>query len=171
MTWSGPNYQAPNLGYWDVKNLYPEAHISLPENMYAPIDMPNVAWSYYGELRRYEDISIGGSRGAHLARTPPLRVPILSFWHTKFSKRNHLGSPHPLLRGPRPPTGNPGSATDIRVKKFSGKINSSLPYDLTKDLRRHYYASISYMDSLVDKVLKVNLCPLVIGIPGMFWWF
>ena len=52
-------------------------------------------------------VTIGGSRG----RAPPLRVPILSFWHTKFSKRNHLGSPHPLLRGPRPPTGNPGSAT------------------------------------------------------------
>ena len=38
-------------------------------------------------------------------RAPPLRVPILSFWHTKCSKRNCLGSPHPLLRGPRPPYG------------------------------------------------------------------
>ena len=47
---------------------------------------------------------IGGSRGARPARAP-LRVPILSFWHTKFSKRNHLGSPHSLLRGPHPPYG------------------------------------------------------------------
>ena len=33
---------------------------------------------------------------------PPLGVPILSFWHTKFLKHNRLGSPHPLLRGPHP---------------------------------------------------------------------
>ena len=46
---------------------------------------------------------IGGSTGGGGA--PPLRVPILSFWHTKFSKRNRLGSPHPLLRGPCPPYG------------------------------------------------------------------
>ena len=39
------------------------------------------------------------------ARAPPPRVPILSFWHTKFLKHNRLGSPHPLLRGPRPPYG------------------------------------------------------------------
>ena len=36
----------------------------------------------------------------------PLRVRILSFLHTKFLKRNRLVSP-------RPPTGNPGSATDL----------------------------------------------------------
>ena len=41
--------------------------------------------------------------GGRARRAPPLRVPILSFWHKTFSKRNHLGSPHPLLRGPRPP--------------------------------------------------------------------
>ena len=62
-------------------------------------------------------LPIGGSRGAHLVRAP-LRVPILSFWHTKFSKCNRLGSPHPLLRGPRPPTGNPGSATAIYLSIY-----------------------------------------------------
>ena len=51
--------------------------------------------------------NIGGSRGR-----APLRVQILSFRHTKFSKRNRLGSPHPPheVHAP-PPTGNPGSAT------------------------------------------------------------
>ena len=37
------------------------------------------------------NVAIGGSRrvpGEH----PPLRAQILSFWHTKFSKRNCLGS-------------------------------------------------------------------------------
>ena len=40
------------------------------------------------------DISIGGFRGAHPARAP-LRDPILSFWHTNFTKRSCLGSPRP----------------------------------------------------------------------------
>ena len=36
--------------------------------------------------------------------TRPPRVQILSFWHTKFSKRNRSGL-HTPLRGPRPPYG------------------------------------------------------------------
>ena len=44
---------------------------------------------------------LGGVPGAR-----PLRVQILLFRHTKFSKRNRLGSQRP------PPTGNPGSATE-----------------------------------------------------------
>ena len=52
--------------------------------------------------------------GACPAHAPP-RVQILSSWHTKFSKRNHLRSPCPRLRAPRPPTGNPGSATVVII--------------------------------------------------------
>ena len=54
--------------------------------------------------------TIGGFRGACPAHAPP-RVPILSFLHTKFPKRNHLGSPRPPYEVHAPPTGNPGSAT------------------------------------------------------------
>ena len=56
----------------------------------------------------------GGSRGCR-QRAPPLRAQILSFWHTNFSKRSRLGSWRPL-RGRRPPTGNPGSATGPNYK-------------------------------------------------------
>ena len=48
---------------------------------------------------------IGGSRGR--AQQRPLEVQILSFWHTKFSKCNHLGSPRPPPREGDAPTGNP----------------------------------------------------------------
>ena len=54
-----------------------------------------------------------GGRAGHM---PLLRVQILSFSHTNFAKRNRLGSPRPL-RGPRPSTGNPGSATDYLLAK------------------------------------------------------
>ena len=40
--------------------------------------------------------------GGRARRTPPLRVHILSFHQTKFSKRNCLGSLRPPLRGRRP---------------------------------------------------------------------
>ena len=44
--------------------------------------------------------------------SPHLGVQILSFWHTKFSKRNHLRSPPPYEVHAPPTTGNPGSATE-----------------------------------------------------------
>ena len=50
-------------------------------------------------------VSIGGSRGGAPGACPPLRDPILSFWHTNFMKRSHLGSPRPPYEVPRPPYG------------------------------------------------------------------
>ena len=47
--------------------------------------------------------TVGGSRGRAWC-VPPLRVQILSFWHTKFSKCSRLGSPCPPTRS-RPPYG------------------------------------------------------------------
>ena len=58
---------------------------------------------------------IGGSTLADARRPPPPPQGsrfFLTLMHTKFSKRNRLGSPRPPLRGPRPPMGNPGSATE-----------------------------------------------------------
>ena len=56
-------------------------------------------------------IGIGGSRGVPSAF--PLRVQILLFRHTKFSKSNHLRSQSPTpYEVDAPPVGNPGSATD-----------------------------------------------------------
>ena len=40
-----------------VLQYYPEDSIQLPDNPYAPVNMPQIAWSYYGELRNgYTDI-------------------------------------------------------------------------------------------------------------------
>ena len=79
---------------------YPKSKIKLPDNDYAPVNMPEVAWSDYGELRKYKDI-----------------------------KSHH----------------------------FSGKINTTLPGDFIKELRRYYYAAVTYIDSLVGEILKVSL--------------
>ena len=80
-------------------NLYPISDIRVPDNQFAPVDMPDVAWTAYGELRKYRDI-----------------------------KKHH----------------------------FSGKINTTLPGNLVKELRQYYYAAVSHIDSLVGKVLKVS---------------
>ena len=46
----------------------------------------------------------GGSRNTP-AHVPLLRVPILSFWHTNFTKRSCIGSCPPPQRGWRPSYG------------------------------------------------------------------
>ena len=62
-------------------------------------------------LPKISILSIGRSTWEACAGHAPLRAQILSFWHTKFSKRNCLRSPRPPtgstppLRGPRPPYG------------------------------------------------------------------
>ena len=59
----------------------------------------------------YCDNSLADLEGACPAHAP-LRVQILSFRHTNFSRHNRLGSPRPPMRF-MPPMGNPGSATVI----------------------------------------------------------
>ena len=52
------------LGY------YPEDVIRLPNNQYAPVNMPPVAWTDYGELRKYHDI-----RKLHASGEPNTTLP------------------------------------------------------------------------------------------------
>ena len=44
--------------------LYPRNDIKLPDNPYAPTDMPSIAWSDYGELRNYFDVKDVHASGA-----------------------------------------------------------------------------------------------------------
>ena len=77
---------------------YPQSAIRLPPNRYAPQNMPDIAWSDYGELRAYHDIA-------------------------------RLG--------------------------LTGDINTTVPADVTLELRRAYYCAVSYIDSLVGKLLDM----------------
>ena len=80
----------------EFMSYYPMESIKLPNNEYAPIDMPDVAWYSFPGLRGYND---------------------------------------------------------IKKLNFSGAINTSLPDDVVKDLRRAYYSAVSYTDSLVGEVI------------------
>ena len=75
---------------------YPESSIRIPDNEYAPVDMPYVAWYPYEELREYADIA----------------------------KLN-----------------------------LSGAINTTIPDQVVKNLRRGYYSAVSWTDSLVGQVI------------------
>lgn len=44
--------------------MYPENEIRLPENNYAPYDMPEIAWQNFGETRGYQDIAALHATGA-----------------------------------------------------------------------------------------------------------
>ena len=75
---------------------YPETEVRLPDNDYAPVGLPEIAWSDFDELRSY---------------------------------------------------------VDIKDKYGYGAINTTLPPLKVRQLRRAYYAAISYVDSLVGRVL------------------
>ncbi|KAK2146748.1 hypothetical protein LSH36_584g01035 [Paralvinella palmiformis] len=75
---------------------YPIDAVRLPANSYAPVGMPEVAWSNFDELRNYPDIS------------------------TKYGY---------------------------------GAINTTLPDAKVKELRRAYYAALSYVDYLIGLIL------------------
>ncbi|XP_065833661.1 iduronate 2-sulfatase-like [Oscarella lobularis] len=87
----------PLLAPEEFFDLYPLENISLPKNDYAPVGMPDIAWSNYLELRNYDDIA---------------------------------------------------------QLNASGQINTTLPNETVKNLRRAYYACVSYIDSLIGQVLK-----------------
>ena len=61
-----------------------------------------------------------GVPGARL----PIRDPILLFSHTFLPKRTCVGGPCLPLTGPRPPTENPGSATEWCSMCVSGCISA-----------------------------------------------
>lgn len=93
-------FHRPHLPFvfpYSFLNYYPLDSVRLPDNQYAPVDMPEVAWSNYKELRRYGD----------------------------QSKLN-----------------------------ASGSINTTLPDDDVRHLRRAYYSALSWTDSLIGTVLQ-----------------
>lgn len=77
-------------------DLYPLSNITLPENPFAPYQMPEFAWSNFDEIRKYDD---------------------------------------------------------IQTKYGYGSINTTFPDDVVLNLRRAYYASVSYIDLLIGMVL------------------
>lgn len=78
-------------------HLYPEDSIFLPDNEYAPRDLPSVAWNKWEEIRLFKD---------------------------------------------------------IRALKVEAEMNDTLPDNVTLDLRRAYYASVSFADEQIGRVLE-----------------
>ena len=55
----GVGFHKPHLPFVFPDSMlvnYPDSLIHIPDNEYAPQNMPSVAWSNYGELRNYRDI-------------------------------------------------------------------------------------------------------------------
>ena len=95
--------------------------------------------------------------GVPPARAPPLRVQVLSFWHTNFSKQSHLGSWCPPYEVGAPPTGNPGSAAANHVIKV-----------LTQKYR---FSTLALITALFLRVASPNCLklPPILSVGGPFW--
>lgn len=81
-----------------MQTFYPKYYIRLPPNPYAPVNMPNIAWFDYTELRVSYD--------------------------------------------------------DIAALNPSGAINTTLPDQVTLDLRRAYYSAVTWTDQLLGEVIS-----------------
>ena len=78
---------------------------------------------------------IGGSRGRARSMSPPWD-PILSFLHALLPKSGYVRGPRPPLTGPRPSTGNPGSATVLTdVNKIVISRNCFSSFGFTPDVQ------------------------------------
>lgn len=80
-----------------MMKYYPKSAIRLPDNPFAPVNMPRIAWEDFGGLREYADIA---------------------FYNA------------------------------------SGNINTTFPDKVVLELRRAYYSSISWIDSLVGELIS-----------------
>lgn len=92
-------FRRPHLPFVFPESMlqfYPETSIQLPDNPYAPVQMPEIAWWNYAGLREY---------------------------------------------------------ADINALNATGKINTTLPDKTVLELRRSYYSAISWIDTLVGRIL------------------
>ena len=93
-------FRKPHLPFQFPKSFldyYPADTIRVPDNQYAPVNMPPIAWSDFDEMRAY---------------------------------------------------------SDILYKYGYGNINTTFPEEKVKALRRAYFATISYVDAQLGKVVN-----------------
>ena len=57
-----------------IFKYYPKEDIKLPENPYAPINMPDIAWSSYPEVRNFRDIQVLRLSGAVNTSLPDFKA-------------------------------------------------------------------------------------------------
>ena len=57
-----------------VLRHYPENTINLPDNPYAPVNMPRIAWASYNELRKFNDIKAVNASGNFNTTLPDTNV-------------------------------------------------------------------------------------------------
>ena len=94
--------------------------------------------------------SIGGSTLTVARRMPPkLRVQNLSFWHTKFSKCNCLGSPRPPTRSMPPlqeildpPLNSPHLDPDKGQKELQNKVQFDLRFYFARRGSENIHSSL-----------------------------
>ena len=93
-------FQRPHLPFVFPASMlqhYPAGKIRLPNNNFAPVNMPAIAWSNYGEIRQYKDVA---------------------------------------------------------ALNLTGRINTTVPDQKVKDLRRAYYSAVTYVDSLIGNIVE-----------------
>ncbi|XP_040075856.2 iduronate 2-sulfatase [Ixodes scapularis] len=173
-SWSEEPYLPPSNKYENTK-VCPDVDGNLEANLLCAVNvssqplgtLPDLESSQYATkfLRRWS--SSDGRRGG--ARTPFFMAVGYHKPHIPFRiPQEYLGL-YPMESMSLPPdhdrpTGLPDIAwnpwTDLRKRHDVALLNVSFPYgpmpfEFQKDIRRHYYAAVSYLDSQVSSLLDV----------------
>ena len=130
--------------------VYSEQDVSLPMHPYAPIDMPDKAWSNWGELRTYKDCTdevLGNPDLGQINVTIPdsktLELRCLYFHQTsQLTTNNNSYKKYSSV-----------TYNDPEISPFFSFF--------TLSFRRAYYASVSHVDDEIgrynDKSTKVTI--------------
>eukprot|EP00054_Salpingoeca_dolichothecata_P028229 m.212730 g.212730 ORF g.212730 m.212730 type:complete len:525 (-) comp26160_c0_seq4:76-1650(-) len=157
-SWSTPYWHAPNLGYWSGPNTswyaVPEIeqkHRELPDVQIADRAVETIE-SFKKNLTGNFFLGVGFHK-PHL----PFVFPE-SFLDLYPSDEIHLPE-NPYAPNHMPSVawsayGELRSYHDIAKLNASGAINTTLPDQVVKDLRRAYYSAVSYTDAQIGRVLK-----------------
>ena len=164
-SWTFPYFQPENKKFWTSTKHQP-SHLAVPYTVHKRKKLPDTeitkhalkilrAISNKAKFRRKPFFLAVGFLKPHL----PFIIPKKFLKYYPKAEIRLPGTEYAPVQMPSIAWANYGELRkykNLREKEFSGDINTTLPVSLVKDLRRHYYAAVTYIDALVGVILKVS---------------
>ncbi len=166
-SWTEPYYHAPNYDMWQYDNIKHkdqagQSWISVSTTVHTKEPLPDqqIAAEASERLRKY------ARQNKPFFMAVGFHKPHLPFVFPAEFIKYYPSETVELPPNPYTPNGMPeiawhnyiktnllGQYDDIKYSNYSGNINTSMADNTVLDLRRAYYSSVSYMDSLIGQLL------------------
>ena len=158
ISWSGSYYHAPNYEFWEMGSRYSWYAVGPDFRHMRPLPDEEIADYSIVTMERLskQEKPFFMAVGFH---KPHLPFVFPKEFLEKYPEDSIRLPSNPEAPAHMPPVAWWGYSDlraygDIKALNKSGAINSTLPDDVVRDLRRAYYSALSYTDSLIGKVLQ-----------------